>query len=41
MPPSPLDFDFWEWGLEKYDRAVAVLTSPEFDRLLDDVQRPD
>ncbi len=38
---SPLDFDFWEWGLEKYDRAVAVLTSPEFDRLLDDVQRLD
>jgi thiamine kinase-like enzyme len=38
---SPLDFDFWEWGMEKYDRAVSVLTSSELDRLLDDVQRPD
>jgi thiamine kinase-like enzyme len=38
---SPLDFDFWGWGMEKYDRAVAVFTSSTFDRLLDEVQRPD
>jgi thiamine kinase-like enzyme len=38
---SPLDFDFWSWGMEKYDAAVAVFTSPAFDRLLDEVQLPD
>jgi thiamine kinase-like enzyme len=38
---STLDFDFWGWGMEKYDRAVAVFTSSSFDRLLDEVQRPD
>ncbi len=27
---SDLDFDFWEWGLEKYDRAVEEFESPEF-----------
>ena len=38
---STLDFDFWEWAMERYDNAVAELTGPDFDRLLDDVQRPD
>jgi thiamine kinase-like enzyme len=38
---STLDFDFWGWGMEKYDRAVAVFTSSSFDRLLDDAQLPD
>jgi thiamine kinase-like enzyme len=32
---SPLDFDFWEWGMEKYDRAVAEFDGPDFERLLD------
>jgi thiamine kinase-like enzyme len=27
---SDLDFDFWAWGLEKYDRAVAEFDSSEF-----------
>jgi hypothetical protein len=27
---SELDFDFWAWGLEKYDRAVAEFDSAEF-----------
>jgi len=27
---SELDFDFWSWGLEKYDRAVTEFDSPEF-----------
>ena len=31
---SDLDFDFWTWGLEKYDRAVAEFEGPEFGRLL-------
>ena len=38
---STMDFDFWEWAMERYDNAVAELTGPDFDRLLDDVQRPD
>jgi thiamine kinase-like enzyme len=38
---SPLGFDFWSWGMEKYDRAVAEFTSPDFDRLLDDAQQTD
>jgi hypothetical protein len=32
---SVLDFDFWEWGMQKYERAVAVFDGPELDRLLD------
>ena len=36
-----IDFDFWTWGMEKYDRAVAEFDGPDFDRLIDDVQRPD
>jgi len=31
---SPLDFDFWSWGLEKYDRAVAEFDGPDLDHLL-------
>jgi thiamine kinase-like enzyme len=38
---STMDFDFWSWGMEKYDRAVAEFTSPTFERLLQDVQRTD
>jgi thiamine kinase-like enzyme len=38
---SRIDFDFWTWGLEKYDRAVATFHSPELSDLLDAVQRPD
>ena len=32
---SPMDFDFWSWGMEKYDRAVAEFDGPEFESLLD------
>jgi len=32
---SPIDFDFWSWGMEKYDRAVAEFDDPGFDDLLD------
>ena len=38
---SDLDFDFWAWAMEKYERAVAELDGPEFDQLLLDVQRTD
>src|SRR5215831_1866393 len=38
---SDLDFDFWSWALEKYERAVEELDGPEFEQLLSDVQRED
>jgi thiamine kinase-like enzyme len=38
---SDIDFDFWEWGMEKYDRAEAEFDGPAFARLLEDVQRDD
>jgi thiamine kinase-like enzyme len=38
---SEADFDFWSWGMEKYDRAVAEFDGPEFAALIDDVQQPD
>jgi thiamine kinase-like enzyme len=38
---SGLDFDFWSWAMERFEAAAAGFTSPDFDRLLDDVQAPD
>jgi thiamine kinase-like enzyme len=38
---SDLDFDFWGWAMEKYERAVAEFDGPDFERLLDDVRRTD
>jgi thiamine kinase-like enzyme len=38
---SDLDFDFWGWAMEKYERAVEELDGPQFERLLVDVQRED
>jgi thiamine kinase-like enzyme len=38
---SPIDFDFWSWGMERFDGAIAGFRDPGFDRLLDDVQRDD
>ena len=32
---SKIDFDFWSWGMEKYDRAVAEFDGADFDRLLE------
>jgi len=37
---SALDFDFWAWGMEKYDRAVAEFDSADFGRLLREVRSP-
>ncbi len=38
---STIDFDFWSWGMEKYESAVAIFRGADFDRLLDEVQRAD
>jgi len=38
---SDLDFDFWGWAMEKYDRAVAEFDGPDFERLIEDVQQED
>jgi thiamine kinase-like enzyme len=38
---SDIDFDFWGWGMEKYERAVAEFEGSDFERLLEDVQRKD
>ena len=38
---SEIDFDFWSWGLEKYERALDELEGPQFRQLLEDVQRED
>ena len=38
---SDLDFEFWPWGMEKYERAVATFRGPELDQLLEAVQRDD
>ncbi|GAB7006049.1 phosphotransferase family protein [Nocardioides sp. AN3] len=31
---SPIEFDFWEWGMERYEKAAAIFGSADFDRLL-------
>jgi thiamine kinase-like enzyme len=38
---STIEFDFWAWGMEKYERAVAEFDGPDFARLCEDVQRDD
>jgi thiamine kinase-like enzyme len=38
---SPMDFDFWAWGMEKYDRAVAEFDSNEFGALLRQARTPE
>lgn len=32
---SDIDFDFWGWGMEKYERAVGWFHDPGFEALLD------
>jgi hypothetical protein len=31
---SPIDFDYWGWGMEKYERAVAEFDGGEFERFV-------
>lgn len=35
---SEVDFDFWSWGMAKYDRAIAEFRSPDLHRLIDTVR---
>ena len=35
---SDIDFDFWSWGMEKYERAVEEFDGPDFERLLADAR---
>jgi hypothetical protein len=32
---SSIDFDFWGWAMEKYERAVAEFDGPAFGLLLE------
>ena len=34
---STVDFDFWSWGMAKYERAVAEFGGSDFGRLLEEV----
>ena len=36
---SPLDFDFWAWGCERYEKAQQAFGDPDLRRLLEDVAR--
>jgi thiamine kinase-like enzyme len=38
---SAIEFDFWEWAMERYEGAVAEFKDPNLSRLLDDVQADD
>jgi thiamine kinase-like enzyme len=38
---SEIEFDFWGWAMEKYERARAEFGGPDFERLLEDVRRAD
>ena len=38
---SAIDFDFWAWGMEKYERAVEEFDGPEFESLLEQASRDD
>jgi thiamine kinase-like enzyme len=38
---SPMDFDFWEWAMERYEIAVRELTGADFPRLLEEAQLSD
>lgn len=36
---SPIEFNYWSWGMEKYERAVSEFDSADFARWLDEVGR--
>jgi thiamine kinase-like enzyme len=38
---SQLDYDFWSWGMERFEAAAAGFTSKRFATLLADVQEAD
>jgi len=38
---STIDFDFFAWGQERFDKADRTFRGPQFERLLEDVTRAD
>jgi thiamine kinase-like enzyme len=38
---SDIDFDFWDWGMEKYDRAEQEFAHPDFEQWLADATLDD
>ncbi|MCG7594033.1 phosphotransferase [Mycobacterium sp. C3-094] len=38
---SAIEFDFWEWAMERYEAAVAEFCSPGYHELLDQVAADD
>jgi len=38
---SDIDYDFWSWAMEKYERAVAEFDGPDFEGLLELAARDD
>ncbi|SDI10683.1 choline/ethanolamine kinase family protein [Nonomuraea jiangxiensis] len=36
-----IDFDFWSWGMEKYERAVTEFTGSGLERVMDEAARAD
>ncbi len=38
---SDIDYDFWSWAMEKYDRAVAEFDGPDLEPLLAQAVRDD
>jgi thiamine kinase-like enzyme len=38
---SAIEYDFWGWGMKRYEAAVAEFKAPHFSRLLDDAQAAD
>jgi thiamine kinase-like enzyme len=38
---STIDFDFWSWGMERFEGAASGFTSSDFGLLLEEVQRDD
>jgi thiamine kinase-like enzyme len=38
---SAIDFDFWSWGMEKYERAEATLGGADLEQLLSDAAQAD
>ncbi len=35
---SEIDYDFYSWGQERFDKAARTFTSPAFERLLEDLR---
>jgi thiamine kinase-like enzyme len=37
---SSIDYDFWRWAIDRWERAEAKMDSPLFSELLEDVKKP-